>query len=144
MIKAHTELASFIRHHWYNGESWYCGCGIGNLTVTEWADHLAAELLGNGVTPVTPLPALPGRIYDEVSEERSRAHAKHGDKSMEGWPANSPMRYMILAEEVGEVAKEFNDAAARDGRQLDYPALRKELIQVAAMAAAWADRIGSA
>lgn len=79
-------------------------------------------------------------VYEEIRAERDRAHAKHGDKSMEGWAPNSLMRYTILAEEVGEVAKEINDAALfNDG--LNYPALRKELIQVAAMAAAWADKI---
>lgn len=79
-------------------------------------------------------------IYDEVRGERERAHRKHGAKSMEAshWTDPVGRRLRILLEEVGEVAKEFNDAEVED-RALNRPALRKELIQVAAMAAAWAD-----
>ena len=81
-------------------------------------------------------------VYDEIRTERERAHAKHGATSMESAPVDDPTgrRYRILAEEVGEVAKEWNDAE-HDGRPVDLAAVRKELIQVAAMAAAWADRI---
>jgi NTP pyrophosphatase (non-canonical NTP hydrolase) len=57
---------------------------------------------------------------------------------MEGTPADSLSRFAILAEEVGEVAREFNEAT---GRSLDRAALRKELIQVAAMATAWAEKL---
>lgn len=71
-----------------------------------------------------------------VHDERVRAHEKHRDHSMESWPALSAERYLILAEEVGEVAKEFNDAKVED-RAIDQAALRKELVQVAAMAVAW-------
>lgn len=77
------------------------------------------------------------RVADEVRHERIRAQAKHEDHSMEAWPILSPERYLVLAEEVGEVAKEFNDAKV-EGRDIDAEALRKELIQVAAMATAWA------
>lgn len=82
-------------------------------------------------------------IYDEVAAERERAHAKHQANSMESRPAVDFSRYTILAEEVGEVAKEFNEALIRGGLdQMDQAALRAELIQVAAMASAWADRLG--
>lgn len=77
-------------------------------------------------------------IYDEVRAERDRAHAKHGDKSMESWAADDYARLAILTEEVGEVAREFNEAEIHGGN-LDQPALRAELVQVAAMATAWAD-----
>lgn len=82
-------------------------------------------------------------VYAEVAAERARAHALHGDTSMESYPPEDPTgkRYRILVEEVGEVAKEFNDAD-HDGRPVDLQHLRKELIQVAAMASAWADAIG--
>lgn len=82
----------------------------------------------------------PADIYEQVRVERERAHAKHGDTSMESSSAHDPVgrRYRVLAEEVGEVAKEFNDAE-HDGRPVDLVKLRKELIQVAAMAVAWAD-----
>jgi NTP pyrophosphatase (non-canonical NTP hydrolase) len=77
-------------------------------------------------------------IYDEIRAERQRAHAKHGDTSMEAMPADSLDRLAILLEEVGEVAREFNEAR-HDGTTADQWRLRHELIQVAAMATAWAD-----
>ena len=77
-------------------------------------------------------------IYAEIRAERERAHAKHGDKSMEAWPVTDLRRLAILLEEVGEVAKEFNDASLAGGEP-DLAALRSELVQVATMAAAWAD-----
>ncbi|WP_425836997.1 hypothetical protein [Microbacterium sp. PA5] len=75
-------------------------------------------------------------VAGEIVDERVRAHAKHRDHSMESWPALSTERYLILAEEVGEVAKEFNDATV-ESRPIDRTALRTELVQVATMAVAW-------
>lgn len=49
-------------------------------------------------------------------------------------------RFRILIEEVGEVGKEWNEAET-EGRPVDMAAVRKELIQTAAMAGAWADAI---
>lgn len=77
-------------------------------------------------------------IWTEVADERARAHAKHGSRSMESLPAVALRRLAILLEEVGEVAKEFNDADV-ENRGVDLPKLRAELIQVSAMAGAWAD-----
>ena len=89
-----------------------------------------------------PSPFFGSAVYAEISAERERAHAKHGRNSMEGTSANSFIRYTILAEEVGEIAKEFNEAQLRGGQHtLDLERLRTECIQVAAMAAAWADRL---
>lgn len=79
-------------------------------------------------------------IAGEIVDERIRAHRKHHDHSMEAWAALAPERYLILAEEVGEVAKEFNDATV-ESRLIDRDALRKELIQVATMSIAWVDAI---
>lgn len=80
-------------------------------------------------------------VYVEIAAERERAHAKHGQTSMESQPADAPMRLSILMEEVGEVAKEFNEGRHR-GEGPDLALLRAELIQVSAMSAAWADRLG--
>lgn len=79
-------------------------------------------------------------IYHEIEAERDRAHAKHGATSMESMGRRDPQRFLILAEEVGEVANEFNEAR-HEGREVDTVKLREELIQVAAMATAWADAI---
>ena len=77
-------------------------------------------------------------VFDEARKERERAHAKHGDKSMESWAADDYARLAILTEEIGEVAREFNEASL-GSRPIAFGALRTELIQVCAMAGAWAD-----
>ena len=84
-------------------------------------------------------------IYAEVRAERERAHAKHGDHSMEAMNPFDYRRFTILAEEVGEVAKEMNDAAIEGSffGPERRAAMRAELIQVAAMATAWADSLTS-
>lgn len=81
-------------------------------------------------------------IWELIKAERTRAHAKHGANSMENADPADPTgrRFRILTEEIGEVAKEFNDAEV-ESRAVDMQAVRDELIQVAAMAAAWADAI---
>jgi NTP pyrophosphatase (non-canonical NTP hydrolase) len=58
---------------------------------------------------------------------------------MEELPVEDPHRLAILVEEVGEVAREFCEA--RHCGEFDLVNLRKELIQVAAMSGAWADRL---
>lgn len=97
-------------------------------------------------------------IYDEIRAERDRAHAKHGETSMESAPVDEMYRSVILGEEVDEVAEtvwllwsaalnakfSYVEKAMNDGRHdgaVDQATLRRELVQVATMAAAWADRI---
>ncbi len=74
----------------------------------------------------------------EFVGERRRAHQKHGENSQEGNPWDSRKSLTILVEEVGEVAKVFNE---RDlGNLTDVQAqqeLRKELIQTGAMCLVW-------
>jgi hypothetical protein len=129
LIGAHRELREQALNDW--GDPSY-------RHAIEWAaEHLGAqarEAISTGGSTQT--------IWDEVAAERARAHAKHGDRSMESADPSDPTghRYRILCEEIGEVAKEFNDAA-NDERSVDLDALRKELIQVSAMAGAWADAI---
>lgn len=72
-------------------------------------------------------------IYDEIQAAREAAHAKHGAQSIEGIVPKDSRWLSILVEEVGEVAHELTYDATGD--------LRKELIQVAAVAAAWVDAI---
>lgn len=107
-----------------------CGCGA------EGEDHCSCSHPASTDTEVKA--SEPVSIYDEVRAENERAHALHGSKSMNSRPPDSETRLRILVEEVGEVAKEFNDADLED-RVVDIAALRIELIQVSAMAAAWAD-----
>lgn len=84
------------------------------------------------------------RVYAEVKAERERAHRVHGATSMEEQPPSDPygVRRDILGEEVGEVHKEYNEAR-HEGRPVDLGKLYKELIQVAAMATGWADKVGA-
>lgn len=81
--------------------------------------------------------------YHEIHRERIRAHIKHGAKgnSREDAPWTDVEWLPILMEELGEVAHELtydadNEAALKDR-------LRKELVQVAAMAVAWIESIDS-
>lgn len=89
-----------------------------------------------------PLSTRCTAIWDECLAERVRAHEKRGNTSMESAPVDDPTgrRLRILVEEVGEVSRLFNDAE-HDGQPVNLSALRGELIQVAAMAGAWADAI---
>jgi len=80
-------------------------------------------------------------VWEEAQAERERALVLHGDKAMDAYAPTDYARLAILLEEVGEVAREFNEAN-QDERPLDLCALREELIQVTAMAGAWADAIG--
>lgn len=78
------------------------------------------------------------QIYKDVDAERSRAHQKHGAKgrSREDQDWQEKEWLPILVEEVGEVAHELTyDSGAT------LKSLRKELVQVAAMACAWIEAI---
>lgn len=99
--------------------------------VTDW--NQANPALERGII-------APEFIYAELAAERARAHAKHGATSMESYPVDDLNRLAILTEELGEVAMEFNEAR-HDDRPVDLTRLRKELLQTAAMATAWADAI---
>lgn len=85
----------------------------------------------------------------EVAAERRRAYAKHGVASTEAMARLDGRRLAVLMEEVGEVARVISEFAManRPGvRNIPDPEpylqqIRGELIQVAAMAVAWADAI---
>ncbi len=99
--------------------------------------HELADLLAAALT------ADPARdIWTEVAEERARAHRKHGATSMESADVadGDGTRRDILTEELGEVAREYNEAR-HERRPVDLMRVRRELVQLAAMAAAWADAI---
>lgn len=80
-----------------------------------------------------------GNAALDAGAERKRAHAKHSakGKSAEQMPWTDPFWLPVLVEEVGEVARAMCDR--------EPPArVREEMIQVAAMALAWADAIQEA
>jgi hypothetical protein len=89
-------------------------------------------------------------IYDtlgDIARERIRQEERCAAKRSEGenWrscadPENSDdARFPVLAEEFGEVARELNDARAE--KRPPGPNLRVELIQLAAVAAGWAEAL---
>lgn len=85
----------------------------------------------------------PGKVYMDVNGERWRAHMKFQGSaagSRENAPWDDPKWLPVLLEEVGEVAKELNEAALDPTG--DYrESMRAELVQVAAMACAWISAI---
>jgi hypothetical protein len=105
------------------------------------ADRFRAAALALEDADPTDLPAGPGLVLSgltlgAVQAEATRAHVRHGIRSMMG-PAWTPTeRLAILAEELGEVAHELT----YDQQDAGQPArLVRELIQVAAMAASWVE-----
>lgn len=81
-----------------------------------------------------------GMAVHEAMQERIRAHAKHVGThagSREQQPHDDPLWLPIIVEEIGEVARALNDREPL-GR------LRAEVIQVAAMALAYADALEEA
>lgn len=77
----------------------------------------------------------PKTLHD-IEDEVLRSWQKHGDHAMISPDLPDIERLTILGEEFGEVCKEMN-YDTRGGPA----ALRKELIQLAAMAACWADNL---
>ena len=74
-----------------------------------------------------------GGIFDKIHAEFGRAVDKHGFDLTPANPRMNPLaKFVILAEEVGEVARSltYDEGNAEN--------LKTELIQVATMAAVWA------
>lgn len=76
-------------------------------------------------------------VDDAVAEAR-KAHEKHGDDSM--FFAGPDRGMTILVEEVGEAAKEINDASIRGDSPYNDD-FYNELVQSAAMALTMAARV---
>lgn len=128
---------------WHEGPQWLVDGKM--IPPLRWSDGAAGRIINSAASS----------IYGEIAAERARAHAKHAETSMESAPVDEMYRAVILGEEVGEVSEiawavalsakfGYVQKVMNDGRHdesTDLAKLRKELIQVAAMAAAWADRI---
>lgn len=72
-------------------------------------------------------------VLNDVFTERERQVRLHGDHTPADPGMDPCMKLAILMEEVGEVARELCDGPTRN--------LRVELIQVAAVAVAWAESL---
>lgn len=131
--KEATYLREFAEAFLYDGDA--DRALEGYYPLLDFADTVAAASR-------TPDGETPG-IYAEIAAERDRAHAKHGAKSMESAAWDDMKRLRILMEEVGEIAKVFNEfdlgvITLAEARQQ----CRRECIQTAAMATAWAEGAG--
>lgn len=71
-----------------------------------------------------------------IRNARERAHAKHGDNSIEAIPADDPRWLSVLVEEVGEVAHALTYDSGASPEQL-----AGELVDVLAVASAWLDAL---
>jgi hypothetical protein len=101
-----------------------------------------------GDAAVAPDPGKP-RVLGLIAAERLRAHAKHGQDSMESPDWRADRRLRIVTEELGEVARVLNDLEITLSR-LEYTIagdaeveaarrkLVKELTQTASTLYAWA------
>lgn len=76
-------------------------------------------------------------VFLEVEDGRERAHAKHGENSIESVGATDFGKWLaILGEEHGEVCRALTyDQSTTMGELMDK--LRAELIDVATVATAW-------
>jgi NTP pyrophosphatase (non-canonical NTP hydrolase) len=72
-------------------------------------------------------------IFDQIMEEIQRQRVKHGPQG-EMFSQPTDMKSWILFEEVGEVAHALNE-------HMPIEEVRKELVQVAAVAVAWIEAI---
>jgi hypothetical protein len=93
--------------------------------------------------------------WTEIEQARAKAHAKHGQNSIEGITAADPRWLSILSEEGGETSEATLLAwnallQARIGRiahEQTYDAtgsLRGEIVDVLAVASAWLDALDGA
>lgn len=80
-------------------------------------------------------PWIDSEIHERINDEFARAYAKHARKTPRSHSVGDAASLVVLVEEVGEVAR----AMTYDEGNLDN--LADELIQVATMAAAWAERL---
>ena len=78
---------------------------------------------------------LSSTTLDAISKEFARAWHKHDGHTPRSWTVGDHQSLIVLVEEVGEVAR----ALTYDEGDPDN--LYAELIQVATMAAAWAERL---
>jgi NTP pyrophosphatase (non-canonical NTP hydrolase) len=79
-------------------------------------------------------------ILEQIRHEANYAHDKHGFHSMLYGTDDKALR--ILTEEVGEVAREMNEIALGNRTHDQYTKqLRAELIQVAAIAVTWIEKL---
>jgi NTP pyrophosphatase (non-canonical NTP hydrolase) len=83
------------------------------------------------------------RVLDLIAAERERQEQLHAGKKLQGAHCSArgvsnAAKLAVLTEDVGEVAKQINEGTLLTK---DRAKLRKELIQVAAVATGWAESL---
>jgi uncharacterized protein DUF3310 len=141
-------------------EDWQLGFHLGSVLkylarCAHKGDRLsdlkkAAWYLRREIARAEPSPA-PGhaleRALRDIADERRRQEELKAAGKFKHTPADPELsddaRYRILGEEVGEVAKALNerDAAGAQARGAHNAHIREELIQTAAVCAAWVERL---
>lgn len=77
--------------------------------------------------------------YSDFHTERVRAHQLHRDNSMEALSWWSPRCRDIVLEEMGEIARVFNEFELGNiPARSAWAEARKEVVQLGAMVSAWA------
>lgn len=90
--------------------------------------------------------AIQARVLREVAIERRRQDELHKDSNCSNRAISTGRKFIILGEEVGEVSKECCDLTGPPWPRLEQipeikARLKTELIQVAAVAVAWAESL---
>lgn len=85
------------------------------------------------MTAFDSLPLPTAAVLFAVAAERERQNLKWG-RTPGVWPDDAGVKLAVLTEEVGEVARGLLERAALSD-------LKGELVQVAAVAVAWAEAI---
>lgn len=92
-------------------------------------------------TPTTPGLVLSDLTLSAIQAEATRAHLRHGANSILNLPDDRD-RFDVLAEEVGEVARELNERRIGNTTPAQYrERIVRELIQVGAMAATFVEAV---
>lgn len=105
-----------------------------------WAAFLDEKTEGTSLHGLRRRRGRARRILEnEVVAEYERARVKHNGRTPFNPEVSEQMKFVILSEEIGEVARALTpDADTPVGHAA---LLRDELVQVAAMALAWCARI---
>lgn len=122
-----------------------CGGCTSPVSCTSYGGCLDSVSTGHTVVNNKPYGGMVGGIYVAIANERRRAHAKHVAKGNSAedqdwsWYRWTP----VLVEELGEAAEALQDTFDADPENFAAALvhMKVELVQVAAMAAAWADSV---
>jgi hypothetical protein len=89
-----------------------------------------------GVVAGSPLDSV---VIERIRQEALKREGKFAYTCADAGLSNAE-RFMVLAEEFGEVGHELNEGIG-EGRSVSLERLRTELVQVAAVCMAWCEAI---